>query len=169
MKFKAKFKKFPKVAWDKLNLGLINNAIAGDMAGKIQERIRGSKVTPPLATETQERKKRFKSVPLMETGLLVRNISNHLTAKKNTAEVYIKDKKYKQENKKQTVGRRKRTGTFSHLATTNEIAVIHTKGLGRNLPKREFFYMNENDLQKSTDRRMKEGINGAMKRAGIIK
>ena len=169
MKIKTRLKKYPKIAWKNLNTSLVMNAIAGDMAASIQKRIRGSKVTPPLKSKTIARKKQFATVPLMETGLLVKSIRNRLSTKKNSAEVYIEDRKYKQSNKRQKTGRAKRSGKFSHLVTTNEIAVIHTEGLGKGLPKRKFFYATQEDYDKSCKLRIRQGLDGAMKRLGAIK
>ncbi len=137
MKIKTRLKKYPKIAWGKLNVSGIMNAVAFDMASSIRKRIRGNKVMP--ITRHKRKDSKFPNVTLMDTGLLVKNIKNKLSNKKNTAVVYINDEKYKQENKKQKVGRAKRSGKFQHLVTTNEVATIHEDGLGRN-PKRHFFY-----------------------------
>ena len=165
MKIKTRLKIHPKIAWKNLNTSLVLNAIAGDMAASIRKRIRGSKVTPPLKSATIARKKSFATVPLMETGTLMKSIRNKLSSKKNSAEVYIEDKKYK----RKTTGRRKRSGTSSHLLTTNENAVIHTEGLGKGLPARKFFYATEQDYNRSCKLRIKQGLDGALKRLGAIR
>ena len=155
MKMKVKIKKKPKINWDTLNVDRIFLAVAGDCAATIQQRIRGSKVTPALKQKTIKYKKNFKTVPLMETKRLAKNIKSRYGSKKKTAEVYIRDSNY--------------PTAKGHTVTTNEIAVIHTEGMGKNLPKRKFFYVEENNLNKIWKLRVKQGIAGAMKRAGVIK
>jgi len=178
---------------DRIDFTPILVSIATDMAGTIRKRLREKQVKPALKGSTVKAKQRRGSLhadtPLVDSGLLMDSISSRKGARANTAEIYIRDRTYgvahqglSSTKKGQRVvwkaGRKqsargvkygkKSGGAYPAKLTTNEVARIHNDGFAPN-PRREFFFFTLEDLAQSARLRIRQGLAGALRRAGMVK
>ena len=188
MNLGCRIKHKPEIDFDKIDSTRMLTAIATDVAVVLQKRIRQGDIKPKLKASTIERKKETgsrgdASTPLLHTGLLMDSIKGK-KAGHNRAIVHIEEKVYGQQKHKgftkkgksswhktargkTTIAKKTKSGKYSKLPTTNEVANIHEKGLGQK--KRRFFGINQKQLDKIVSNHVKRGWPVACKKAGIIK